>query len=329
MKSQTGSDVENARPVSASPNIFAIGFAFAAVNTAISAMQPVIMRYGALNIDPLVFCAGTVGFAACGAVAMLAWSGELRLLLDRTYLPWLLGVSMAGTVATTLTLIYGLAKIDAVAGVILLESEPVYSLLMATAFLGERPSLRQLAATATILAGIGSVVGAGRAFSPFYAAALVFVTPLFWQTSHVLSLRVMPPLTPRCLTGARYIYAAVVLLVIALVGEPRTLSQLAEWRVLAVVGFAGVFVFLLGSLTWYGAISRLSLAWTTAFVIPGVPILSFLFAMLFLGEHPSRREIVGIAIAICGVAMLVIGADARRPSRVAGEAAEAVHQPIS
>jgi drug/metabolite transporter (DMT)-like permease len=291
-------------------------------------MQPVIMRYGALNIDPLVFCAGTVGFAACGAVAMLAWSGELRLLLDRTYLPRLLGVSMAGTVATTLTLIYGLAKIDAVAGVILLESEPVYSLLMATAFLGERPSLRQLAATATILAGIGSVVGAGRAFSPFYAAALVFITPLFWQTSHVLSLRVMPPLTPRCLTGARYIYAAVVLVVIALVGEPRALSQLAEWHVLAVVCFAGVFVFLLGSLTWYGAISRLSLAWTTAFVIPGVPILSFLFAMIFLGEHPSRREIFGIAIAICGVAMLVIGADASRPSRVAGEAAEAVHQPI-
>ena len=48
---------------------------------------------------------------------------------------------MAGTVATSLTLIYGLAKIDAVAGVILLESEPVYSLLMATAFLGERPSI--------------------------------------------------------------------------------------------------------------------------------------------------------------------------------------------
>ena len=164
----------------------------------------------------------------------------------------------------------------------------------------------------------------------FYAAALVFVTPLFWQTSHVLSLRVMPPLTPRCLTGARYIYAAVVLLVIAAGWQTtRTCRSWPNGSVLAVVAFAGVFVFLLGSLTWYGAISRFSLAWTTAFVIPGVPILSFLFAMLFLGEHPSRREIVGIAIAICGVAMLVIGADASRPSRAAGEAAEAVHQPIS
>ncbi len=177
MKAQTASQPGNAGVNGYLHSVFAIGFAFATINTAISAMQPVIMRYAALNIDPLVFCAGAVGFAACGAVVMLAWSGELRILVNRTYLPWLFGVSMAGTVATSLTLIYGLEKIDAVAGVILLESEPVYSLLMATVFLGERPSIRQLLATATILAGIGSVMGAGRAFTPFYAAALVFVTP--------------------------------------------------------------------------------------------------------------------------------------------------------
>jgi drug/metabolite transporter (DMT)-like permease len=306
-----------------------IGFACAALNTVISATQPVITRYGALNIHPLVFCAGSVAIAACGAIVMLALSGELSTLLDRSFLPWLFGVSMTGTVATSLTLVYGLAKIDAVAAVILLESEPIYSLLMAGIFLGERPSWRQLIATATVLAGIGSVVGAGRAFAPLYAALLLFVTPLFWQTSHVLSLRVMPPLTPRCLTGARYIYAAGALMAIALAVDHTSLWELAEWRVLAVVGFAGLFVFLLGSLTWYGAISRLSLAWTTAFVIPGVPMLSFLFAIIFLGERPSSREIVGIAIAIAGVAMLVIGADARRPGIAATDAAEAVHQPIS
>jgi len=269
-----------------------------------------------------------VTVAACGAIVMLALSGELGTLFNRVFLLRLVGVSMAGTVATSITLIYGLTKIDAVAGVILLESEPVYSLLMATIFLGERPSARQLIATATILAGIGSVAGAGRAFTPVYAAALVFVTPLFWQTSHVPSLRMMPPLTPRCLTGARYIYAALALAIIALVADHQGLSELTQWHILAVVGFTGLFVFLLGSLTWYCAISRLSLAWTTAFVIPGVPILSFLFAMIFLGEHPSAREITGIAIAICGVAMLVIGADASRPGK-RSEAVEAVHQPIS
>jgi drug/metabolite transporter, DME family len=304
-----------------------IGLACAGFNTVISATQPVITRYGALNVVPLVFCAGSVTIAAFCVVAMLAHSGELSTLADRSHLPRLFALSMAGTVATSLTLIYGLAKIDAVAAVILLESEPIYSLLLARVFLGERPSGRQLAATVAILAGIGSVLGTGRAYTPFYAAALVFVTPLFWQTSHVLSLHAMPPLSPRCITGARYSYAAIVLVAIALVVDHRALSALAQPHVLGLVAATGIFVYFLGSLTWYGAISRLSLGWTTAFVIPGMPILSFLFAMVFLGERPSAREVAGIAVAIIGVAALVLGADPNRKNH-AEEAAEALHQPI-
>ncbi|MGH7878495.1 MAG: hypothetical protein ACREQD_03260, partial [Candidatus Binataceae bacterium] len=68
-------------------------------------------------------------------------------------------------------------------------------------------------------------------------------------------------------------------------------------------------------------------AWTTAFVIPGVPILSIGFAIVFLGERPSLREIAGILVAIIGVAFLVAGTDASRVSL--DEAAEAAHQPLA
>ena len=72
-------------------------------------------------------------------------------------------MSMAGTVMTSLTLTYGLTRIGAVAGVLLLQTEPVYSLVLSTIFVGERPSARQMLATATILVGIGSVFGAAAA----------------------------------------------------------------------------------------------------------------------------------------------------------------------
>ena len=306
---------------------FIFGFECAIATTIIAAIQVVISRYGALHIDPMLFCAGTVTVAACCLTVVLWRRREIGLLVNKEYLPRLATLSLAGTVVTSLTLIFGLTRIDAVAGVILLESEPVYSLLLATLFLKERPSKLQLLATATILAGIGSVLGAGRAFSPLYAAALVFVTPLFWQTSHILSLGVMPPLTPTCLTGARYIYAAFVLVALLLVTDVRAIAQLSDPHVLVVIALTGGFVYVFGSLTWYGAIQNLSLAWTTAFVIPGVPMLSFLFAIVFLGEQPNKREIVGIIVAVCGVAGLVLGADARR-HRPAVEAAEAIHQQI-
>jgi drug/metabolite transporter (DMT)-like permease len=307
---------------------FRIGLVNAVATTIIAAVQPVITRYGARNIDPMLFCAGSMTVAG-SILAVVMWlRGEIGTLVSRQWTKRLVTLSIFGSVATSLTLIFGLRKIDAIAGVILLQSEPLYSLLLSTIFLGERPSRRQLIATAVILIGIGSVLGAGRAFRPFSAAALLFLTPLCWQTSHVISLGVMPPLSEICVTGARTIFAAIILSAIFLVTDFGAVSALAEPRTLIVIFVTGALIYVLGSLTWYGAINRLSLAWTTALTIPGVPMLSFIFAIFFLGEHPSAREVRGMLIAVAGVFFLVLGADAGRKSSDV-EAAEAVHPPLT
>jgi drug/metabolite transporter (DMT)-like permease len=307
---------------------FRIGLLSAVAATITAAIQPVITRYGARNIDPMLFCAGSMTVAAA-ILALVMWlRGELAVLIAPRWTARLVALSMAGSVATSLALIFGLRKIDAVAGVILLQSEPLFSLLLSTIFLGERPSRRQLIATAVILLGIGSVFGAGRAFSPLSAAALLFVTPLFWQTSHVISLGVMPPLSEICVTGARTTFAAIVLVAIFLITDAGAIVALADPRTLAVIFVTGGFVYVLCSLSWYGAINRLSLAWTTALTIPGVPMLSFLFATVFLGEHPSAREVRGMLIAVAGVLFLVLGAEAGRKHRDA-ELAEAVYPPLT
>jgi drug/metabolite transporter (DMT)-like permease len=295
-----------------SSDAVATGLVFAVANVTISASQPVITRYAALTIEPLLFCACSVLIAAGCASTMLACTGEFGLLFDHRYRLRLIAISVTGTVATALALIYGLRRIDAIAGVLLLESEPVYSLVLATTFLKERPSGRQLLATVVILGAIAFVFGVGRAFSPWYAALLVLVTPLFWQSSHVLSLSVMPPLTPRVITGARYVYAAIVLLALLFAVDRRSLAALVAPEDLSAILFAGVFVYFMGSFTWYGAINRLSLAWTTALVIPAVPVVALAFAIIFLGERPGPHELAGIALAIMGILGLVLGSDARR-----------------
>lgn len=300
----------------------------AALTTLIAAIQPVLMRYGAQRIDPLLYAAGCGIVAALCVLPVLHFRGELRPLIDPRYRIRLFWLSTAGTVVTTLTLVFGLRRIDAIPGTLLLQSEPVYSLLLATLFVGERPSLRQIAATVIVLGGIASVLGAGGLYSPAWAAVLVGLTPLFWQTAHVLSLPVMPPLSPLCITGARYGYAAVVLAMLMAVFNPSSLAQLRDPAVIITIVATGAVVYFLGSLTWYAAINRLSLTWTTALVIPGVPLLSTVFAIVFLREHASWREIIGIMIAVAGVLTLVLGADGirRTPSP---DQAEALHYPIS
>lgn len=301
----------------------------AALTTLIAAVQPVLMRYGAGEIDPLLYAAGCSVVAAVCVLPVLHLRGELRFLIDPRYRVRLFWLSTAGTVVTTLTLVFGLSRINAIAGTLLLQSEPVYSLMLATVFVGERPSMRQLVATFIVLGGICSVaLSGGRAFTPAWAAMLVAATPLFWQTAHVLSLPVMPPLSPVCITGARYGYAAAVLALILGAVNPSALAELRDPAAIITIIATGAIVYFLGSLTWYAAINRLSLTWTTALVIPGVPLLSTLFAIIFLGERPSTRELIGIFAAICGVLMLVLGTGGVRRAPAADQA-EALHYPIS
>ena len=123
---------------------FQVGFTLCIINTIIGAGQPVITRWGAVNLDPLLFCAGATVFATCCTLLLLQYTGELKLIFDRRYRARLFVLSMAGTVMTSLTLTYGLTRIGAVAGVLLLQTEPVYSLILSMIFVGERPSTRQI-----------------------------------------------------------------------------------------------------------------------------------------------------------------------------------------
>jgi len=243
----------------------------AALCTVAAATQPALMRFGATRLDPMLFAAGCAVVATLCVMPVVYARGEMGMLLDRRYRMRLLLLSIVGTVVTTLTLVFGLRRIDAVAATLLLQSEPVYSLLLATLFAGERPTLRQLAATAIIITGIMSAIDASSGtFSPAWAAMLVAGTPLLWQTSHVLSLPVMPPLSPLCMTAARYSYAAIVLTLALAVGDPHAVAQLTDPVVLGTIVATGMVCYFLASLAWYAAISRLSLAWTTALVIPGI-----------------------------------------------------------
>jgi drug/metabolite transporter (DMT)-like permease len=303
----------------------------AVLSTVTAATQPALMRYGATRLDPMLFAAGCPVVAALCVLPVVYARGELGMLIDRRYRMRLLTLSILGTVVTTLTLVFGLRRIDAVAGTLLLQTEPIYSLLLATLFAGERPTLRQLVATAIIVIGIASAVGASSgAYSPAWAAMLVVVTPLLWQTSHVLSLPVMPPLSPLCMTAARYGYGAFVLTLALAVVNPHAVVQLRDPVVLETIVTTGVICYFLASLAWYAAISRLSLAWTTALVIPGIPLLSILCAIVFLGEHATWRDLVGILLSISGVLLLVLGAEGvRRGLANPTETAEAIHQPMN
>ena len=88
----------------------------AALCTVTAATQPALMRFGATRLDPMLFAAGCAVVATLWVLPVVYARGELGLLVDRRYRMRLLTLSIIGTVVTTLTLIFGLRHIDAVAG---------------------------------------------------------------------------------------------------------------------------------------------------------------------------------------------------------------------
>jgi drug/metabolite transporter (DMT)-like permease len=294
----------------------------AAITTVAGALLPIVTRYGATHIDPLLFCSGATIIAAVCAFSMVPGADGFRTFIAPRYRLPLMLISLAGSFLPALTLVYGLQRVSAVNAVLLLQIEPVYSLAIATLVVGEAPSPRQVIATTVVLAGIVFAFWSRTGMDINIGALLVALTPLLWQLSHVITLRVMPPLRPITVTAARNAHAAVLLAILIVCCRPSALGQLANPSVAAVLLVTGAMVYFGGTLTWYGAISRLSLSWTTAVVVPGSPVLALVFAAALLGERAGPRQLSAIAVAVVGILWLLLGSDPSRPGAAAMAAIE-------
>ncbi len=292
-----------------------------AITTVAGALLPIVTRYGATHIDPLLFCSGATVVAALCALAAIGVRG-FATLLDRRYRLPLMLISLSGSFLPALALVYGLQRVSAVSAVLLLQIEPIYSLAIATLVVGEAPSPRQAIATAVVLGAIVFAFWSRTGMDINRGALLVALTPLTWQLSHVITLRVMPPLRPITVTAARNAYAAILLATLIAIRRPSALGELANPNVAAILLVTGALVYFGGTLTWYGAISRLSLSWTTAVVVPGSPVLALVFAAALLGERAGARQLLAIAIAVAGILWLLLASDPSRPGAAAIEAIE-------
>lgn len=277
-----------------------VGLLCAALCAVNGAFVPAVAKLTTNHGTPLFVAAATTFFAGSCAALVLGARGELRV-LARGVTGWrLLLVGALGTGVAFLLFFAGAQRSTAIETVLCLQIEPAYSLLAAWLFLGHRPTRRRLLAIGGILAGITLAVG-GRKLTPSAGAWLLFATPLCWQASHLIVLRGLVGVTPAVLTGARYIYGALVLGACWLLGggaSPRGAELTAALPWLALQGVVLSYV---GTLAWYGAITRLDLARSTAIVVPSIPLLSLVASFALLGEVPTAPQWAGLLLTGAGV----------------------------
>jgi drug/metabolite transporter (DMT)-like permease len=285
-----------------------VGLTFAGLCALNGAVVPSVAKLTTAGADSLFVAVATTLFGGAAALVFLAVrrDGGLRQLVDARNGPRLAVVGLLGSAVAYGLFFEGARRSSALDTVLCLQVEPLYALLVAWLFLGHRLTFRRAGAVTVIGLGIALAV-AGSGESDPAGIALLLLTPLCWQASHLVTLRGLPGVAPMTMTVARYVHGSLWITAWWLLrGAETGLAPddplLARLPLLAVQGVGLSFV---GTAFWYQAIARLDLARATAIVVPSIPILSVVASFALLGEVPSARQWAGIALAAGGVLAFV------------------------
>ncbi|WP_284985440.1 EamA family transporter [Arthrobacter sp. fls2-241-R2A-172] len=206
---------------------------------------------------------------------------------------------------------------------LVLQAQVLFTILLASRFLGERPSRRQLAGVVLGIAGL-AVVALGRsAVAPVLPLMIVLAAALSWAVGNVVARH------SKAKSGLGLVVWSGAVVPVPLAGLSlvvdgpdavwATLSDLQAATILSAI-YTAVFASLVG----YGIWNRLLSLYPSSDVVPFtllVPVVGMTAAWLVLNEIPTPAEILGGLILLLGVATAVLGVTRKRPDiPVAGPA---------
>ena len=195
---------------------------------------------------------------------------------------------------------------------VVVQLQPLFTILLAAALLGERPTKVQLLGSGIALGGMG-VIAAGRAEAvPLLAILLAVAGSASWGAGNVIVRKAQAP-DPIALLVWSSVVAVPPLFGLSLLLEGTPQVHLTG------TGVAGLlYVAALASGFGYGAWTWLLKHYEAATVAPFsllVPVTGIGSAWLVLGEVPNLTEAIGAAIVLGGLAVLT-GALRTRPRSV-------------
>jgi O-acetylserine/cysteine efflux transporter len=184
---------------------------------------------------------------------------------------------------------------------VVVQLQPLFTILLAALFLGERPTRVQLLGSGIALAGMG-VIAAGRAEAvPLLAIFLAIVASASWGAGNVIVRKAQAPDPISLLVWSSLVAVP------SLFGLSFALEGAPEVHMSA-TGAAGLlYVAVLASGFGYGAWTWLLKHYQAAKVAPFsllVPVTGIGSAWLLLDEVPNVTEAIGAAVVLAGLAVL-------------------------
>ncbi len=224
-------------------------------------------------------------------------------------LPLIALCGLTGMTAYQLLLNEGEVVVAAGAASLLIATAPVYSVLIAAVVLGERLTVRRGVGSLIAFAGSGLIAVSHGGLHFGVAALLVLAAAAVQGTYHAAQ----KPLLARYTGFEVTTYAMWAGTLLILPWSPALVHHLPRAGVgaWAAVAFLGVICSALGFVSWAYAVARVEISYATACLYL-VPAVALVIAFVWLGETPTRLELLGGGVALLGVMAANTG---RRPDR--------------
>ncbi len=242
---------------------------------------------------------------ACGALLLLSWRIEGGLpVLSRQQWQGVVLLGMTGVAAYNLLFMYGLERVPASRGSLIMAFNPVATLLGSALFLGEPLTRYRVAGILLALLGVAIVLGHGHPLQLFTGHVGIGELALLgcamaWATYTMLGKRILQGLSPLAATTYAALTGTAILVVAAALSGDLVVPQasLTGWISLAYLGVFGTAV----AFVWfYDGVKVLGPARTAVF-INLVPVSAVSLGVLLLGEPLELSMLSGGALVILGV----------------------------
>lgn len=245
-------------------------------------------------------------FATLALLAALHLSQGLRALtqVTRRQLLGTMALGATGILAYNLLFFSALAVLPAGRTSLIVALNPIVTLLVAAAFLGERLSATRWLGVGLALLGVWVVVTRGDLSQLLQSVGKgelsMFGAVCAWAVYTLLGRRLLQGLSPLLATLWAAIWGTLFLALLALRDVPTLQASSFTLEVWAGLAFLGLLGTALAFVWYYEGIRQLGAARTVVFNNL-VPIFGVLLGWLVLGEPLSVSLIAGGAMALAGV----------------------------
>ncbi len=202
---------------------------------------------------------------------------------------------------------------------LLLQTQVIFSIVVAAAVLRERPTRRQLVGTSIGMVGLALVIVGHSQAAPWLPLVVTLAAALAWAVGNVLARR----------AGARsglslVVWSGAVVplpsLALALIVDSPAVVWHSLLNLSGVAIASTIYTAVFASLIGYGIWNSLLARYPTGAVVPFtllVPVVGILTAWIVQGEVPGATELIGGAIMLGGLAAAVLQPRRRsRPSTI-------------